>query len=69
VGQHEEGRRRNTGGLSSLSDVVMAHFGQIPSGHRNDFHLEQKRPWKGNQPSRRAFSSDLFVIPVPRTWD
>jgi hypothetical protein len=35
-------------------------------GRRNDFHLEPTRPWKGNQPSRRAPRPDMFVISTPR---
>ena len=48
---------------------ALGHFGQIPPGRRNDFHLDQKHAWKGIQPSRRMFSSVMFVIPVPRQRD
>src|SRR3546814_2962028 len=44
----------------------MGHFDQIPSGRPNGFHLGPKGPWKGNQPSRRAFRPDLFAIWAPR---
>jgi hypothetical protein len=38
-------------------------------GRRNDFHLGQKNACEGIQPSRRAFSPDMFVIPTPRQRD
>jgi hypothetical protein len=52
--------------ISRIPDAAMGHFGQIPSGRQNGFHLEQKFPWKGNQPSRRKFPSDMFAILPPR---
>ena len=55
--------------LSNRSDAALGHFGQIPPGRRNDFHLDQKHAWKGIQPSRRMFSSVMFVIPAPRQRD
>ncbi|MCP5385000.1 MAG: hypothetical protein H6913_10380 [Altererythrobacter sp.] len=52
--------------LSSRFDAAPGHFGQILKGRRNDFHLGQKHACEGIQPSRRAFSPDMFVIPAPR---
>jgi hypothetical protein len=65
----KEQRSRNTGGLSIRCDATIGHFGQIRSGRWNDFHLEQKHAWKGIEPSRRAFSPDMFVIPAPQARD
>jgi hypothetical protein len=47
----------------------MGHFGQIPQGRRNGFHLERTFAWKGNQPSLREYPLDLFAIPAPRRRD
>ena len=55
--------------LSNRSDAALGHFGQIPPGRRNDFHLGLKHAWKGTQPSRRMVSSVMFVIPAPRQRD
>ncbi|MEZ5695227.1 MAG: hypothetical protein R3E18_01970 [Sphingomonadaceae bacterium] len=55
--------------LSSQSDVALGHFGQIPQGRLNGFHLGQKHAWKDIQSSRRAFSSDMFAIQAPRQRD
>ena len=44
-------RRRNSGSISRLSNAAAGHFGQIPAGRRNGFHLEQTGAWKGNQPA------------------
>src|SRR3546814_1225498 len=52
--------------ISRLLDEAMGHFDQIPSGRPNGFQLGPKGPWKGNQPSRRAFRPDLFAIWAPR---
>jgi hypothetical protein len=52
--------------ISRLPDAAMGHFGQIPSGRQNGFHLEAKFPWKGNQPSRREFHFVMFAILPPR---
>jgi hypothetical protein len=52
--------------ISSRSDVGMGHFGQIPAGRQNGFHLETKFPWKGIQPSLREFPSDMFANLPPR---
>jgi hypothetical protein len=48
--------------ISRFPDAAMGHFGQIPAGRLNGFHLEAKSLWKGNQPSRQEFPSDLFAI-------
>jgi len=48
--------------ISRLSDEAMGHFGQIPAGRSNGFHLEPNRPWKGRQPSPQAIWPDLFAI-------
>src|SRR3989344_7250645 len=74
--QHRRGLRQNGPlrgekaktyvNISRLLDEAMGHFGQIPSGRPNGFHLEPKAAWKGNQPSRRTFRSDLFAIWAPR---
>jgi hypothetical protein len=52
--------------ISSHLDAVMGLLGQIPKGRQNGFHLEPKCAGKGNQPSRRAFWSDMFAILPPR---
>jgi hypothetical protein len=44
----------------------MGHFGQIPKGRWNGFHLVQILAWKGNQPSLRKHQPDMFAIPAPR---
>ncbi len=49
-----------------LSFAEGGHFGQIPAGRQNGFHLRQKYPWKGNKPSRREFLPDMFAILTPR---
>ena len=53
--------------LSRHLDAVMGHFGQIPTGRHNGFHLERIFAWKGNQPSRREYPPDMFAIMPPRT--
>src|SRR3546814_12762421 len=45
--------------ISRLLDAVMGHFGQIPEGRPNGFHLGPKAAWKGTQPSRRALWPEL----------
>src|SRR3546814_17444850 len=52
--------------ISRLLDAVMGHFGQIPEGRPNGFHLGPKAAWKGTQPSRRALWPELFAIWTPR---
>jgi hypothetical protein len=52
--------------ISRLLDAAMGHFDQILSGRPNGFHLEPNRPWKSNQPSRRAIWPDMFAIWAPR---
>src|SRR3546814_860744 len=52
--------------IPRLLDEAMGHFGQIPSGRPNGFHLGPKAACKGNQPSRRVFQPDLFAIWAPR---
>jgi hypothetical protein len=54
------------GNISRLSDEAMGHFGQIPAGRWNGFHLGQMLTWKGNQPSLRDHPPDMFAIPAPR---
>jgi hypothetical protein len=51
--------------LSHL-DAAMGHFGQIPQGRPNGFHLGPKCAGKGSQPSRRAFRPDMFAILAPQ---
>jgi hypothetical protein len=62
MAQRKADGRRNSGSISRPSNAVMGHFGQIPSGRWNGFHLERKSAWKGNQPSRREFPSDMFAF-------
>ncbi|MDE2597448.1 MAG: hypothetical protein KGL44_11270, partial [Sphingomonadales bacterium] len=52
--------------ISRLLDAALGHSGQTPAGRPNGFHLGQIHPWKGNQPSRRADSPDMFAIWTPR---
>jgi hypothetical protein len=52
--------------ISSLLDAGMGHFGQIPQGRRNGFHLEPKGAGSGTQPPRRAFRPDMFAIQAPQ---
>jgi hypothetical protein len=52
--------------ISRLPDEAMGHFGQIPKGRWNGFHLVQILAWKGNQPSLRKHPPDMFAIPAPR---
>jgi hypothetical protein len=66
MAQHKADGRRNSGAISSPSNAAMGHFGQIPAGRRNGFHLERKFAWKGIQPSRHEFPPDMFAIPAPR---
>lgn len=47
---------------SRFSDTSPSPIGQILKRRQNDFHLKQKRAWKGNKPYRRAFLPDMFVI-------
>jgi len=54
------------GDISSLLDAATGHFGQIPQGRRNGFHLEPKAACKDNQSSPRVFRPDMFAIPAPR---
>jgi hypothetical protein len=65
-GPVQGGKVREYVNISSLFDVAVGHFGQIPQGRRNGFHLGPKAAWKGNQPSRRAFRTDMFAISAPR---
>jgi hypothetical protein len=53
--------------ISSRSDAALGHFGQIPAGRPNGFHLEPKGAYKGNQPSLRALWPDMFAIWTPRS--
>jgi hypothetical protein len=66
MAQGKADRRGNSGSISRLSNAALGHFEQIPAGRQNGFHLERKFPWKGNQPSRQEFPSDLFAILPPR---
>ncbi|WP_292921475.1 hypothetical protein, partial [Novosphingobium sp. SCN 63-17] len=52
--------------ISSRADAAMGRLGQIAERRQNGFDLEQKRPWKGNQPSLRPLPPDLFAILAPR---
>jgi len=52
--------------ISSFPDAAMGHFGQIPSGRWNGFHLERKSAWKDIQSSLHAFPPDMFAIPAPQ---
>lgn len=54
--------------ISRLPDAAMGQIHQTPEGRRNGFHLEPKRPCRGNQPLRRAFRPDLFAILTPRAY-
>jgi len=45
----------------------MDKIGQIPQGQQYGFHLEQNIPWKQNHCSRRAISSDMLAILLPRS--
>jgi hypothetical protein len=54
--------------FARLLDAARGHFDQIPKARQNAF-LERKRPWKGIQPSRRPFPSDMFaILPPQRRW-
>ena len=55
--------------ISRLPDAAMGHFGQIPSGRWNGFHLKQKSTWKDIQSSLHEFPLDMFAIPAPRWCD
>jgi hypothetical protein len=65
-GPAQGGKAQGYVDISRLPDAGMGHFDQIPAGRQNGFHLERTRPWKGNQPSRRAASSDMFAILAPQ---
>jgi hypothetical protein len=64
----QEGEAQEYVDISSRSDAAMGRSGQIPQGRRNGFHLDQIFAWKGNQPSRHEYPSDMFAIPAPRRW-
>jgi hypothetical protein len=68
-GSVQGGKAKEYVNISRLLDAAMGHFGQIPSGRWNGFHLEQKSTWKDIQSSQREFPLDMFAIPAPRWCD
>jgi hypothetical protein len=55
--------------ISRLPDAAVGHFGQIPQGRWNGFHLRRILAWKGNQPPLRDYPPDMFAISAPRWRD
>jgi hypothetical protein len=52
--------------ISRLLDAGMGHFGQIPQGRPNGFHLEPKAACKDSRSSPRVFRPDMFAIWAPQ---
>ena len=66
-GSAQGGRAQEYVDISSPADAAMGHSGRTPAGRPDGFDLGQTGPCKGNQPSQRAASPDIFAIWTPRT--